>query len=267
MAIAYAGGDGDAELDEDFAGELRSVTRPHTAPAWIPRIRAAFGSGVIAGLVPSAIVLLIYFVDNRDAPLPWVTIASILAVYGPGVGVLLAVFVEVFVMLTDRIARIGYGAWLIANPVIAATIAGMLAGIAPGAIGVAVFGSYHGPFVGTGLIAFGMIGGALLVAVPLAIRARAARGVPANLGVIGVSALIATAILCAVAAVIAPVIVGSAFEEARNSVEDHAWIVGGVAGCVGGGVVGVFIGIVIAFGRSLRSRNRKTVPEVARRLA
>jgi hypothetical protein len=264
---AEAAAGGGNLLDEDFAGELRSLhAQSRRRSTWLPRIGAAFGNGVIAGLVPSAIVLLIYFLEHRDAPLPWVTIASILAVYGPGVGVSLAVFVEAFVLAADRIARLGYGTWLIANPIVASTTAGVFAGVAPGAIGVAVFGSYHGPFVGTGLIAFGMIAGAVMVAIPVAIRARAARGAPANLAVIGVSALIATAILCAVAAVIAPVIVGGAFAEARNSVEQHGWIVGAVAGAMGGGVVGVFIGIVIALGRSLApaSGNRKRVPEVAR---
>jgi hypothetical protein len=52
------------------------------------------------------------------------------------------------------------------------------------------------------------------------------------------------------------VIVGSAFAEARNSVEEHGGLVGAVAGAIGGGVVGVFIGIVIAVGRSLAARSR-----------
>jgi hypothetical protein len=208
--------------------------------------------------LPSALVLLLYFVENIDAPMPWITIASILAVYGPAVGVLLAVFVEAFVMIADRIARVGFGLVLIANPITASTLAGMLAGIAPGAIGVIVFGSYHGPFVGTGLIAFGLISGAVMVAVPAAIRARRIRGAAPNSAVIAMSTMLATVILCAVAAVIAPVIVGSAFDQAQSNVEDYGGIVGGVAGAIGGGVVGVFIGIVIAL-----SRNRERVPEVA----
>jgi hypothetical protein len=239
------------EPDDELAWELHSlhVARPST---WAPRLASAFRNGVLAGLVPSAIVLVLYFLDNRDAPLPWIRIASILAVYGPAVGVLLAVFVESMTMIADRIARVGYGLPLIANPITASTIAGVLAGIAPGAIGVMVFGSYHGPFVGTGLIAFGLIAGSVMVAVPIAIRARHARGAAPNLAVIAVATVLATVILCAVAAVIAPVIVGSAFDQAQSNLEEYGGIVGGVAGAVGGGVVGVFIGIVIAFGRSLR---------------
>lgn len=211
----------------------------------------------MAGLLPSAIVLAIYFYEHHDAPLPWVRIASILAVYGPGVGVLLAVFSEALVMTSDRVARPGYGLVAIFNPIVGCTIAGVFAGIAPGAIGVIVFGSYHGPFVGTGLIAFGLISGAMMVAVPLAMRARQVRGAPRNRIVIAASTVIATAILCGVAAVIAPAIVGGAFAEARSSVAEHGGIVGAVAGAIGGGVVGVFIGIVIVFGRSLSVARRR----------
>ncbi len=254
-----------ADEEEQLAWELWSPASKRRTSVVGARLAAAFGNGVIAGLLPSAIVLLLYFLDHRDAPLPWVTIASILAVYGPAVGVLLAVLCEALTMIADRIARAGHGLVVIANPVIACALGGLLAGIAPGAVGVVVFGSYHGPFVGTGLIAFGLIGGAVMVAVPLAVRARRLRGAPRNRLVIGAATLIATLILCAVAAVVAPVIVGSAFAEARHSVEEHGGLVGAVAGAIGGGVVGVFIGIVIAVSRSLASGKRQRVPEVARR--
>lgn len=244
----------DVDLDDELGWELASLRVVRRPSTWAPRIRAAIGNGVLAGLIPSAIVLLVYFLDNRDAPLPWVRIASILAVYGSGIGVSLAVLVEVFTMITDRIARVGYGLQLIANPITASTLAGILAGIAPGAIGVIVFGSYHGPFVGTGLIAFGLIAGSTMVAIPAAIRARRARGVAANPGAIATSAVFATLILVAVAAVVAPVIVGGAFIEAQSNVEEHGGIVGAVAGALGGGVIGVFIGISITFGRSLFAR-------------
>lgn len=242
-------------LDEDdLAWELWLPRREPRTSTILPRLTAAFGNGILAGLLPSAIVLAVYFFSHRDAPLPWMKIASILAVYGPGVGVLLAVFSEALLMLADRIARLGYGLVIVFNPIVACTLAGVLAGIAPGAIGVLVFGSYHGPFVGTGLIAFGLIGGAVMVAVPLAIRARHHRGAPRNTAVIAVATVIATLILCAVSAVVAPVIVGSAFAEARNSIDEYGGIVGGVAGAIGGGVCGVFIGIVIVFSRSLATR-------------
>ena len=270
---------GEELIEEELAWELHSVHVPRRPSTWAPRIKAAIANGIIAGLLPSALVLVLYFLDNRDAPLPWVKIASILAVYGPAVGVSLAVLVEALVMITDRIARVGFGLVVVANPIVAATLGGLLAGIVPGAVGVVVFGSYHGPFVGTGLIAFGLIAGAVMVAVPLAIRARRARGNPPDTGVIAAATVFATTILCAVAAVIAPVIVGGAFAAAQSNVEEHGGIVGAVAGALGGGVVGVFIGIVIAFGRSLRQRakeidafgrslrQRERVPEIAGRRA
>jgi len=243
-----------ADLEDDLAWELAVPATSRRPSVIARRLAAAFGNGVVAGLLPSAIVLVVYFVQHRDADLPWIRIASILAIYGPAVGVLLAVACEALTMATDRIARAGFGLVAIANPVTACTLGGVLAGIAPGAIGVLVFGSYRGPFVGTGLIAFGLIAGAVLVALPLAARARQVRGAPRNRLVIGAATLIATAILCAVAAVVAPVIVGGAFAEARNGIDDYGGLVGGVAGALGGGVVGVFIGIVIAVGRSLARR-------------
>lgn len=242
--------------DDELAWELwtpASTRRPSTIG---PRLLAAFGNGVIAGLLPSAIVLAVYFIQHRDADLPWVRIASILAVYGPGIGVLLAVCCEALTMLTDRVARAGFGLVAISNPITACTLGGLISGIAPGAIGVVVFGSYRGPFVGTGLIAFGLIAGSVMVAVPLAVRARRLREAPRKLLVIGAATLIATLVLCAVAAVIAPVIVGGAFLEARDNVEEHGALVGAVAGASAGGVIGVFIGIVIAVSRSLATSRR-----------
>lgn len=244
------------DLEDDLAWECAVPATTRRASTIGPRLAAAFGNGVLAGLIPSAIVLVVYFVQHRDAALPWIKIASILAVYGPGVGVLLAVSCEALTMITDRIARIGYGLVVLANPVVACTLGGVLAGIAPGAIGVIVFGSYRGPFVGTGLIAFGLIAGSVMVAVPLAVHARRVRNAPRNMLVIGAATLIAYAILCAVAAIIAPVIVGSAFQEARERMEDYGGVIGGIAGGIGGGVVGVFIGIVIAVGRTLRTSSR-----------
>jgi hypothetical protein len=246
--------------DEGFAGELRAVAPVRRASELGPRLRTAFVTGAKAGIAPSVIVFLAYFLLNRDAGLPWVRLGSILVIYGPAIGILLATFVELFVLATDRIARLGFGLWLIANPVTAGGIAGALAGIAPGAVGVVVFGAYRGPFVGTGLIAFGLIAGSILVAMPLAIRARRARNLPDDRGVIAIATVIATLILCAVAAVVAPIIVGSAFDEARGAVDEYGGIVGAVAGAAGGMVVGVFIGLVIALGRSIGLR----VPEVAR---
>jgi hypothetical protein len=241
-----------AELEDEFAGELRSLRPPRAASQLAARMAATLWIGIRAGLIPSAIVFVIYLLRNRDAPLPWATIGSLLAVYGPVIGILLASSIELFVIGADRIARVGFGLVVIANPVTAGGLAGALAGIVPGAVGVMVFGSYHGPFVGTTLIAFGLVAGAVLVAAPLAIRSRRARGLRDDMRVIAAATLIAMVLLTAVAAVVAPVIVGTAFAEARGAMENHEGIVGAVAGALGGGVVGVFIGLVIVLGRSLR---------------
>ncbi|HEU0030639.1 MAG TPA: hypothetical protein VFQ53_08400 [Kofleriaceae bacterium] len=236
--------------EEAIAGELHVAAAPR-ASTWGPHARAVLAIGVRAGLVPSLIVFALYFLTNRDAELPWVRVATLVAAYGPAVGVLLAGSIALVVAVTDRIARLGHGLVVIANPITAGAVAGLVAGIAPGAIGVSMFGAYHGPFVGTALIAFGMIAGSVLVAAPLALRARRARASVADKRAVALATVFATLILCAVAAVLAPVIVGNAFEEARGGLDEYGAIVGAVAGAAGGAVIGVFIGLVIALGRSI----------------
>jgi hypothetical protein len=233
---------------ELFAGELCSLQAPVVRDRRWPRFVPALRVGAIAGLVPALGVGAIYFLAHRGADLPWLRIGSILALYGPSVGVLLAVSVELFVHAFDRIARVGYGLVAIANPVTAGGLAGLVAGIAPGAIGVSVFGAYHGPFVGTALIACSVIAGSVMIAVSLARRA-GGRG-----GAAAVAALLATVILCAAALVLAPLIVESAFAEAHGAVAEYGPVVGAVAGATGGAIVGIYIGLVIALARALRRR-------------
>lgn len=239
---------------EAFAGELHSLLPAPRPRTWTPRLGAAIRTGLIAGFLPSAGVGIVYFLQNNDMPMPWLKIASILAVYGPAVGILLAVLVETLVMIFDRIARLGFGLVAIANPVTAGALGGALAGIAPGAVGVTVFGAYHGPFVGTPSIACSLIAGAVMIAVPLARRARMARAPKAdsNKRAIAMANILATLILCATAALLAPIIVDSAFREAQGAIDDYGGaIIGAVAGMLGGCVVGVYIGLVVAFGRVL----------------
>jgi hypothetical protein len=239
---------------EAFAGELHSLVPAPRPRTWTPRLAAAIRTGIIAGFLPAAGVGLVYFVQNMDQPLPWLKIASILVVYGPAVGVMLAVLVEALVMMFDRIARVGFGLVAVFNPVSAGALGGSLAGIAPGAVGVLVFGAYHGPFVGTPSIACALIAGSVMIAIPLARRARLARAPNAQSSkrAIAMATIFATLILCAVAAIVAPIIVESAFQQAQGAIDDYGGaIIGAVAGMLGGCVVGVYIGLVIAFGRAL----------------
>lgn len=244
------------DLDGDgFAGELTSLAPPPRARPWVPRLAAAARAGVRAGLLPAAVVFALYFAAHRHLPLPWAKIASVLAAYGPAVGVSLAVLTELFVMLFDRAAR--GRRWLapIANPVTAGALGGALAGIAPGAIGVTVFGSYRGPYAGTALIAGALIAGSMLVAVPLARRARRERWphLAHDHRVIATAAALATLILCAVAAVIAPILVHDAFARTlHGTLAETGPTAGALCGAIGGAIVGLFAGLVIALGRSLR---------------
>src|SRR5262249_24116854 len=156
------------------AGELEPARRGRKA-ASASRLRAAFVNGFIAGLFPAGVVFAIYYVVNHEMDLPWVQIGSILAVFAPITGISLAGLSEALLLVFDRLARGWRPLVAIANPITAGAIGGAIAGIAPGAIGVTVFGSYRGPFVGTWMIAFANITGAVMVAVPLARRARRAR--------------------------------------------------------------------------------------------
>jgi hypothetical protein len=240
---------------EAIAGELRPIEAPRPPRAWAPRARGTLRIGFRAGALPGAAVFAIYFLAHHELPMPWVRIASILAIYGPAVGVLLALSTDLLVALFDRIARAGYGLRVLANPVTAGGLAGALSGIVPGAIGVTVFGSYHGPFVGTGLIAFALIAGSMMVAVPLALRERRARFAHGHRRAVATAAVLATLILCAVASVLAPLIVNAAFAEVRGAVAEHGLAVGAVSGLIGGGIVGVYVGLVIALGRSQLRRD------------
>lgn len=236
-------GDFDGEV---FAGELCSLHSPAARKRTVlPRLGGALRVGALAGLFPSLGVGAIYFLAHHATNLPWLRIGSILVVYGPSVGVLLACAVELLVLAFDRIARLGGGLVVIANPVTASGIAGCLAGIVPGAVGVTVFGAYHGPFVGTALIACSVISGAVVIALWLARRAGG------NRTAVAIAAALATLILCGAALVVAPIIVEGAFAQAQGAVDDYGIVVGAAAGAAGGAIVGIYIGLVIALARGL----------------
>ena len=230
---------------EVFAGEMCALQAPGARARRSLRLAGALRVGVLAGLFPALGVGAIYFLAHHTMDLPWLRIGSILVVYGPSVGVLLAVAVELFVLAFDRIARLGYGLVAVANPVTAGGLAGCLAGIAPGAIGVTVFGAYHGPFVGTALIACSVISGAVVIAVSLARRAGGNRT-----GVV-IAVLLATLILCGAALVLAPIIVEGAFAQAQGAIDEYGIVVGAAAGAMGGAIVGIYIGLVVALARGL----------------
>lgn len=250
------------ELDLDaIAGQVTAAGERTERGALRSRYGAAVRIGVRAGLVPAIAVFLVYFIEHHAVPMPWARIAVLLAIYGPLIAVSLAVLTELFVAAFDRVARLGCGLVAIANPVTAGTLGGALAGVAPGAAGVVIFGSYTGPFVGTVLLTGALIAGAMLVAVPLARRARQARWPQARHDrVIIAAAVLATLILCAVSAVVAPVIVASAFAQAMaGRLQTDGPMIGAVAGVLAGAIVGSFTGLVIAIGRSLQPRRASTI--------
>jgi hypothetical protein len=218
------------------------------------RIVAALKSGFYAGFLPGGLVFVVYFVLHRALDMPWVKMATAIAIYAPLVGVSLALAVEGAVLLADAIAH--RVRWLVplANAPVFAGIAAAIAGIAPGAIGCVVFGGYRGPFVGTALIAIGTSSGALLVAIPAARRARLVRAgrAEAQRGdkrAIALALLVATLALGIAAAVVAPLLVDGAFVHVAATIDEHTALVGGVVGALGGAVLGIYNGLAIALAR------------------
>jgi len=242
------GSQGTADEVDGFAGELAPLWPGRPARKLDPRWGKCVRGGMIAGGVPAVFLLLDYFLAHDDLDLPWLKIASLVAVLAPLSGLLLALFVEAAVVAFDRVGRAWWPLKLVANPMTAGAIGGALAGIAPGAVNVTTFGSYHGPFVGTVPLACTCIAGALLVVVPIARRC-GANGVIAGL-------VIATVLLCAIAAVVAPLIVDSAFQQLQGELTTDGPIVGAACGVIGGGIMGVYVGLVIVVGRMVRPASR-----------
>jgi hypothetical protein len=206
-----------------------------------PRWGRCMWGGAIAGFVPATILYTVYVAVAWSFALPWLQIGSVLAVFAPLAGMMLALFVEGLVVATDRIARAWWPLRLVANPLVAGVVGGALAGIGPGAVGVTVFGSYEGPFVGTAPLAGACIASGLLVVWPIAKRCGCARP--------GMAIFLATIVLCAAAGMIAPVVVHMAFTEIGSELKTHGPLVGAACGIVGGGTMGLYVGLVIVMGR------------------
>jgi hypothetical protein len=237
-------------VEEEFAWELATL-RPIAARRIDPRWGACVRGGALAATVPALLVYGLYMALNyADWDMPWFEIGTRVAVFAPFAGISLALFVELAIVAFDRIGRLFWPAKLVANPITAGTLAGALAGIAPGAIGVTVFGSYHGPFVGTASLACACIAGALLVVVPIARRC-GARAL-----VLGFA--FATLLLCAIATIVAPLVVDSAFAEIRDELRTNGPVVGASCGVIGGGIMGCYVGLVIAIGRAFGRRSQRT---------
>jgi hypothetical protein len=244
---------------EAFAWEM---SPPPRRIVRVPRILATVRTGAVAGGIPAVFVFAVYFAQHHAFPLPWARLALTMALYGPLVGVLIAVLVRIAVNLFDWIARVGYGTGWIANPVSAGTLAGAIAGIVPGAIGVSVFGGYNAPFAGTALICAAFIIGSVLVAVPFA-RKPASNTKRPDAGIITAAVVMATIVPCVGAAIIAPMVTANAFatiyseSSLHESLTNHRAAVGAVAGAIGCSLLGLHIGLVLTFTRMFR-RSRPT---------
>jgi hypothetical protein len=207
----------------------------------VQRLGASLRGGAIAGVVPTAILFVIYIVEAWYWHLPWLRIASVLAIYAPVTGVLLAVCVEVSIVAMDRVGSAWWPTRVLANPLIAGTVGGVIAGIFPGAFGVPVFGSYSGPFIGTAPLCCACIAAAALVVTPIARRSGVRR--------VALAMLLATPIACVLAAIVAPVIVETAFVQVNSTLDRDGPFIGAACGAIGGAFLGLYVGLVVVLGR------------------
>ncbi|MCX5746617.1 MAG: hypothetical protein NT062_29420 [Proteobacteria bacterium] len=233
----------DDSVDEGLAWEITPRRAPRPRRTWAPRMGVAVRGGFRAGFLPGILVMAIYYIAHHDVDLPWLKIATLMSVYAPGVGISLAAAIEAVVLLVDGLTARAPIVPRGPAVVVGCGLAGAACGIAPGAIGVVVFGSYRGPFIGTSLIATSMIIGAFLVALPAARRAaRSWRAV--------VIATIATTLLVGVvASVVTPLVVDGAFGHMQGVSYEHGVFVGGAVGALGGCLLGGYAGLVIALAR------------------
>jgi hypothetical protein len=225
---------------EVFAGELQAGSRPRPPGEVARALGRAVRVGAVAGLLPNAAVLAVYFARYHELPLPWGKLASTLAAYALGTGISLAVVIQALVLACDRIARIGFGLIAIANPIVAGVLGGAVGGIGPGAFAVTVFGGYHGPIVGTELVTAAILAGAALIALPLARPAAPAR--------IAAAAILGGLIVSLIVVAIVPFLHE---EELRSAVYALGpGPVGALAGLIGGATLGLYVGLVIAIART-----------------
>lgn len=251
-----------------FAGELRPTAPVLARAARPPLIKQAIRTGAIAGAVPGAITFIDYFVENRGLDLPWFTLGTEVMCIAIAAGMFLAGAVQAAILGFDRIARIHRALVVIANPIVAGMLAGAIGGILPGSVAVSVLGAYHSPFLGTVPIALALIGGTTILIVPLTLRARRARHPKArgDRARVAIATMVATLVVGALAAVIAPIMVDVAFNRASPGGPMAGWVyrsaelpptvtratIGAIGGSIGGLVLGLYVGIAVAIGRWLR---------------
>ncbi len=238
-----------------FAGEVHhrpAARRPHP---WRTRLRETLRIGVVAGMLPTAMMVGVYYLQHHALALPWPRLATVAALFGTSVGVSLAVAVDLMVALFDRVAALGFGLRWMANPATAGAFGGGLAGIGPGIVATTAFHDYRGPFVGAALIGSSLIAGALLVAVPLARRARRDRRPPApgDRRAIAGATFAATLIGGLAWALCSPMLVNYAYGQAFGAVTMTGAVAGAIAGSAGGAALGLYVGLVITLGRGRRA--------------
>ena len=177
--------------------------------------------------------------------------ATLALAYGTAIGILLTVGFDLFVGLFDRVAALGFGLRMVANPVTASGLGGALAGVVPGMVATTAFHDYRGPFMGAPLIASSLVGGSLLIAVRLTRRACRERRPhePVDDRRIARAAVLAMLVAAAAWAVCSPLVIEYAYAQARGSVSADGVMAGALAGAVGGGALGLYVGLVLALGR------------------
>jgi hypothetical protein len=222
---------------------------------------AAARLGALCALGPGLILFGWYYAHNGHLPLPWGRIALITVVLAPFTGAAFGGFVRLFIAWFDRHAGGATRRRFYANPISAGVLGGALASIVTGVFAVAVFGSYHGPFVGTLEITAMLFAGCLAIATLLTVevlrgsRPRSGEDLAVAIKLVVLAGLATAAVTIGSAILVMPSLFSAGvLWTARAEVLAHGAVtVGCVVGLAVGAILGMHLGFSIWLGRR-RSR-------------
>ncbi len=203
-------------------------------------------AGAIGGLVAGLAGGVPYFFEHSDEPLPWRKLAGAFFTYVMLTGAAYAASARLGVAVLDAVRGARRS-----NAILGGVIGAALVGPAPGAVGVAYFGSQPYVFMGTAMLALAPISGVWITSASIATVDRRGAGTSPSVLVMLAASLVATAIFGGLGAAI------------FFNIDDHSmlvWLRGGAraagveSGALLGAFVGAHIGTTLAIARRITRR-------------
>jgi hypothetical protein len=187
-------------------------------------------AGAIGGLVAGLAGGVPYFLEHNDEPLPWRKLAGAFFTYVMLAGAAYAASARLGVAILDYVRGTRRS-----NAILGGILGAALVGPAPGAVGVAYFGSQPYVFMGTAMLALAPISGVWITSASIATVDRRGAGTTPSVLVMLASSLVATAIFGGLGAAI------------FFNIDDHSmltWFRSGAsaAGVESGALLGAFVG-------------------------